>query len=110
MNNVAVQIVRFVDDSFPGFVECELVDASGRCHILKDKVPIFTDEVLDADSTYPVPGLVACEVVGRYQDDKGQELLRVSTASPLYIESAEGVSEFTVLANVVSSTPDKKNL
>ena len=44
MHNVAVQIVRFVDSGFPGWVECELVDAAGRRHILKDKVPTFTLE------------------------------------------------------------------
>jgi hypothetical protein len=85
-------------------VECELVDASGRCHILKDKVPIFTAEDLDADSRYPTPGLVACEVVERYQNEKGQELVRVSTVKPDGIESTEGMSEFTVSAGAVSST------
>ena len=58
MHNVAVQIVRFVDSGFPGWVECELVDAAGRRHILKDKVPIFTVEDLGADSKYPTPGFV----------------------------------------------------
>jgi len=80
MHNVAVQIVRFVDSGFPGWVECELVDAAGRRHILKDKVPTFTPEDLDADSKYPTPGFVACEVVERYRNEKGQELVRVSTA------------------------------
>jgi hypothetical protein len=100
MHDLAVQIVRFVDSSNPGWVECELVDAAGRRHILKDKVPIFTVEDLDADSKYPAPGSVGCEVVERYQNEKGQELVRVRT-----IESNEGVSEFTVSASVVSSSP-----
>jgi hypothetical protein len=56
MHNVAVQIVRFVESGFPGWVECELVDAAGRRHILMDKVPIFTVEDLDADSKYTTPG------------------------------------------------------
>jgi hypothetical protein len=85
-------------------VECELVDASGRCHALRDKVPLFTAEDLDADSKYPTPGLVACEVVERYQNEKGQELVRVSTVKPYDIGSTEGMSEFTVSASVVSST------
>jgi hypothetical protein len=106
MHNVAVQIVRFVDSCFPGWVECELVDAAGRRHILKDKVPIFTVQDLDADSKYPTPGFVACEVVERYRNEKGQELVRVSTVKPYDIESTEGVSEFTVSASLVSSSPD----
>jgi len=104
MHNVTVRIVRFVDSSFPGWVECELVDVAGRCHILKDKVPIFTVEDLDAESKYPMRGFVACEVVERYQNKKGQEFVRVSTIKPYHIESTEGLSEFTVPASLVTST------
>ena len=106
IHNVAVQIARFVDSSFPGWVECALVDAAGRRHILKDKAPVFTVEDLDADSKYPTPGFVACEVLERYHDERGQELVRVSTAKPYGVESTEGVSEFTVSASLVISSPD----
>jgi len=106
MHNLKVQIARFVDGDFPGWVECELVDANGRRHVLKDKVPIFTVEDLDANSEYPRPGAISCEVLERYQDEKGQELVRVSTIKPSDIESIEGLSEFTVPANLVASTPD----
>jgi hypothetical protein len=88
MDNIAVQIVRFVDNGFPGWVECELVDAAGRRHILKDKVPVFTVEDLDANSKYPTPGSVACEVVERYQNEKGQELVRVSTVKQLNLSTS----------------------
>jgi hypothetical protein len=104
--NVAVQIVRFVNSDFPGWVECELVDTAGRRHILKDKVPIFTVEDLDANSKYPTQGFAACEVVERYQNEKGQELVRVSTVKPYNIESTEGLFEFTVSASLVTPTPD----
>jgi len=103
MHNLAVQIVRFVDSDFPEWVECELVDAEGRRHILKDKVPTFTVEVLDADSKYPTPGTVLCEVLESYQDENGQELTRVSKEKPCYIESTEGLSEFTVRASLITS-------
>lgn len=69
MHYVAVQIVRFVDSVFPGWVECELVDASGRRHIFNDKAPMFTAEMLDADSKYPAPGDIYCEVLELYQDE-----------------------------------------
>jgi hypothetical protein len=103
MHNLVVQIVRFVDSGFPGWVECELVDAAGRLHCFKDKVPIFTVEDLDADSKYPTPGFVACEVVKRFQTEKGEELVLVSTVNPFGIESTEGLSEFTVSGTAVTS-------
>jgi hypothetical protein len=106
MHNLVVQIVRFVDGSFPGWVECELVDAEGRLHIIRDKVPTFTAEDLDANSRYPKPGAVPCEVLERYCDDKGRELVRVSTEKPCYIETTEGLAVFTVPTSLVASVTD----
>jgi hypothetical protein len=52
MHFITAQIVRFVDSRQPGWVECEFVDVEDRRHTLKDKVPIFTVEMLDAESNY----------------------------------------------------------
>ena len=109
MHNIAVQIVRFVDDGFPGWVECELVDASGRHHVLRDKVPIFTDEMLDADSEYPTTGKIPCEVLETFKDAAGRELVRVSTEKPCGIDSAEGLSEFIVSPGLITEVSDKRH-
>jgi hypothetical protein len=106
MHFISVQIVRFVDSHQPGWVECELVDAEGRRHIIIDKVPVLTGEDLDADSEYPTLGSVPCKVLKRYQDKNGRQLVCVSTARPTDIESKEGLSEFTVPASLVTSVPD----
>lgn len=106
MHFISVQIARFVDSQQPGWVECELVDAEGCRHIIIDKVPVFTSEALDGDSEFPRPGNVPCVVLKRYQDEKGRELVRVSTARPADIESQGGLSEFTVLPSVMTSVPD----
>ena len=45
------------------------------------------------------------EVVQRFQDVRGRELVRVSTEKP-GMESIEGVSEFTVAANLVTTLLD----
>ena len=103
MQNVSLQIVRFVDGSFPGWVECELTDAAGRRHIIRDKVPMFTTEPLDAESSYPTTGEMECEVVQRFQDESGQEWVRVRLRG---LESVEGVNEFTVAASLVTSFPE----
>ena len=58
---LAVQVVRFVDDEpQPGVVACEFVDAEGCCHTLIDKVPGFSAKLLDARSDYPQAGAVRC--------------------------------------------------
>ena len=38
-----VQIVRYIDEHFPGLVECELADASGRLHIFVEKGPVVRE-------------------------------------------------------------------
>ena len=106
MHFVSVQIIRFVNSDFPGWVECEVFDVEGCRHVLKDKVPIFTVEPLDAESKFPMPGTVPCDVLRRFQDENGRQLARVSTEKPCNIQSSEGLSEFTVLASLVTSTPD----
>ena len=94
--NLAVQVVRFVDERFPGWVACEFADADAHRHVLIDKVPIFTTELLDAASSYPQPGSVPCEVLARWQDTQGRELVRVTIARPVGMESTDGLSEFVV--------------
>jgi hypothetical protein len=78
------------------------VDATGRQHSFIEKVPIVTNEDLDPDSAYPQPGIVGCETVKQYQDDKGQRLVCITTSKPWSIETVEGVSEFTVSADLIS--------
>jgi len=91
--NLAVRIVRFVDDGFPGWVECQFVDAAGRVHTIVDKYPTFTEEMLDAQSQYPRSGEVQCEILNRSQDARGGGLVRIRMPG---IESTEGLSEFVV--------------
>jgi len=94
--NLSVQIVRFVDESFPGWVACQFTDASGRVHTIVEKYPIVAAEMLDADSQYPQPGAVECEVLERSEDARGRKIVRVGMPG---IESTEGLSEFVVLAD-----------
>jgi hypothetical protein len=63
MLGVKVEILRYVDDSQPGFVECRLIDAWGNQHLFLEKVPVVTLENLDVSSTYPQSGIIACQIV-----------------------------------------------
>jgi hypothetical protein len=101
IKNIAVQIVRFVDERVPGWVECEFTDAGGRVHRFIDKVPVFTSEMVWTDSAYPRPGAMECGVLASWRDADGMELSRISTADPE--QSGEGLSEFVVLSSQVPS-------
>ncbi len=77
-----VQIVRFVDEHQPGFVECEFTDATGQRHTVIDKVPVVSPECLDARSHYPRTGAVRCEVLETRESSEGVKLTRISTRTP----------------------------
>jgi hypothetical protein len=99
---LTVKILRFVDDRFPGWVECDFVDASLVRHSIIDKYPQFTTEMLDATSTYPQLGKAPCEILERWRDSQGRELARITLARPAGMESKEGKSEFVVQATQLS--------
>ena len=63
MSAVSVQITRFVNDHFPGFVECVLSDALGKNHAFVEKAPIVSTDNLSAASTYPCSGELQCEIL-----------------------------------------------
>jgi hypothetical protein len=92
MTAVKVEIVRFVDEHQPGFVEVALVDAAGRLHTFIEKAPVVTEENLWSDSKYPCSGVIPCRVIG----DAGHERVRISTDQPCGVESVEGEIHFVV--------------
>jgi hypothetical protein len=99
MPTLAVQITRYVDDHFPGFVECTFQDAEGKTHVFVEKLPVVSLEALDAKSIYPAIGAIACESEQAWTDDAGRRLVRINTDLPWHIESIGGDIHFVVLAS-----------
>ena len=64
MLGIKVTIERFTLESQPGWVECRFADAAGTSHVFEEKVPVVSDEDLDAGSVYPRAGVIGCQVVG----------------------------------------------
>jgi hypothetical protein len=98
-----VQIVRYVDDYFPGIVECELVDAAGHLHIFVEKGPVVSNKWPGPDDSYPMSGVIRCEVLEQWRDPDGRDLLRVTTERPDYVETKDHVMEFVVPSSQVIS-------
>lgn len=97
MPTLSVQIIRFVDDHFPGFVECEFVDANGQPHRFVEKAPVVTEMPLSAETAYPQSGMVACVIETQWEDDAGRTLRDICTERPWSITSQEGATRFTVM-------------
>jgi hypothetical protein len=71
MTWLRIQIVGFVDESFPGFIRCAFADADGNRHTFIEKIPVVTTENLWRDSAYPHKGKVPCENVETVEDGSG---------------------------------------
>jgi hypothetical protein len=100
---VSVEIARYIDDSFPGFVECRLVDALGREWLFHEKVPVVTRANLDASSSYPQPGVIACKVVEGRQQSDGRGVVNIDTEIPWHVESTTGETRFEVYATQLTN-------
>jgi len=101
MHSINVQIVRFTDDSQPGWVECVFRDTSGREWLFADKAPIFTKVDLDADSSYPQPGAVACEIVREWTDEHGRGRCIICTECPWGVAAEGGETQFEVFSDQI---------
>jgi hypothetical protein len=97
-----IWVVRWVDDWYPGWVECLLTDAFGHAWYFVEKVPIVSEENLDANSSYPRAGIIACREIERRMDNVGRELLVVDTTDPWGVEATSGETEFVVRPDQVA--------
>lgn len=96
MLEVKVDISRYIDASFPGWVECRLVDAFGDEHVFVEKVPMVTKAHLDAESAYPQCGAIACAGLAIGESDDGRRLVHIDTQTPWGVQSLEGRNRFDV--------------
>jgi hypothetical protein len=110
MTSVRVTIAAFVDEGFPGWVECWLVDVDGHIWKFHEKVPIVTAKQLWTDSEYPQPGWIACTVLQSKPDPSGRLVLTIDTNSPWAVESVEGTTVFEVFAEQLEGSTDKTDL
>lgn len=82
MIGIRVAITRYVSADQPGLVECEFTDAQGRCRLFVEKTAVVSSENLNARTTYPQPGVIAGEVIGRRRDAAGRDVVVVDTTRP----------------------------
>ena len=94
---VAVEVTRFVDNSFPGWVEFVLLDACGAKWTFVEKLPVIALEELTESSQYPRPAVIECEVVADPSRSQAAGLVTIDTSRPWGIEAKDGTSRFVVL-------------
>lgn len=97
---VTCEIVRWTDDSFPGWVEARLIDAEGTEWIFSDKAPVFSANPLTAATPYPVPGVIRCVIV-EVDEQRGRTV--IDTSRPDGVTATDGVAtRFAVASDLVA--------
>lgn len=99
MIGVRVEVRRFVDDGQPRWIECWLTDANGQEWTFVEKVPVVTIEELDAESSYPRLGTIACQIIERRIDADNREVVVIDTHEPWNVEATSGETRFIVRAD-----------
>ena len=97
MWQVEVTILRWVSDDFPGWVECELTDASGRRWLIHEKEPVFSATSIPADGL-PFLGFIGCVLTSSPDGD----VVGIDTDQPWGIASVEGETRFSVPRQLLS--------
>ena len=83
MTCLRVDIIGFVDESFPGFIRCAFEDANGNRHTFIEKIPVVTSEDLWSDSVYPQQGVVPCEKVETLDGGSGLACITIGVGDSL---------------------------
>ncbi len=97
MKGIRIRITRFLSNDQPGFVECTFKDAWGKEFKIEEKVPVVTSDFLDADSKYPCEGVIACEVIKKWTDETGRQLVTIDIDKPWAIETVDGLKQFDIM-------------
>lgn len=93
---VKVSIERFISDNQPGWVELKLIDAWGREWIFYEKVPVISLEKIEENSNYPQQGKIACQIIKRWKDLNGCEIISIDTNKPWCVWTVEDNYTFDV--------------
>ena len=89
-------IVRWVSDDQTGIVECQLTDRFGKVWHLIEKLPVLSTRLLCGESSYPQPGIIACQVTEHGHDGSGREIAEIDIGAHWGVEAVDGTTRFHV--------------
>lgn len=90
-------ITKFIAGSQPGSVECQFTDAWGNEVIIREKAPVISEIFPDEKAIYPRPAEIACQILKRWKDERGRDIVLVDIDKPYGIASIDGKTTFDIL-------------
>lgn len=99
---VRIAVTRFVsEETQPGMVECELVDAHGRRWVFLEKTACISSDFLWSDTAYPQPGVIACDILAEWTDGSGRRFARIDTNPYWGVRSVDDEHVFEVITSQI---------
>jgi hypothetical protein len=96
---LVAEAVALVDDHFPGWLQVAFTDAAGQRWTVVDKVPVFTEAGISAQTLFPVPVMIGCTVIAVNSTALG-DYPKVTVSTAVDAVAAQGdVDVFTVVAD-----------
>jgi hypothetical protein len=78
MYYVHAEVIRWLDDEWPGRVQVRLTESDGTVAMLVDKVPIFdADDRLNPGTDLPIGIEIPCDLLDWTPDQDGKRTARV---------------------------------
>jgi hypothetical protein len=62
---------------------------------------VISAAALDAKTSYPQPGILACEILRNRRDIAQREVVSITTSRPWYVDSVEGSTQFDVFPDAL---------
>ena len=103
---IQAEIARWISDDFPGFVEWRFFDRFGKEWRGVEKTPVLATLDVRPDSQFPLPVLIACEVIATRRDSAGREIADITTKTPWGIAATDGTTGFQLYAEQLQSDRD----
>ena len=97
---IKASIFEFISsDTYPNLVRCRFTDAWGRERIFLEKEPVVSAAADDLDATtiLPQPAEIGCELIRRWRDGAGREIVTVDTEKPWCVWDENEQTRFDLL-------------
>jgi hypothetical protein len=102
MAYLAVTVIEYVDNSQPGWVRAIFKDINGKEWSIVDKTVYLEGyESLDADTIYPQPDWIDCQIISERFDSVKGRIFTIDISIAFALETEDGQTRFEVFSDQI---------
>jgi len=93
---VQITVIKIIDESFPIWLNFEIVDLLGNVHTFTEKAPVIFGNTESIPNSFPQLATIECKVI-----EISSSFAIIDTSQPHGICSLKGESHFKINADVL---------